>query len=260
MEDRYNMNPFAPRLNPFAMGGGIPQFPRSPLANYTPGEARKSQPVTPAQEPKGLFDPDALVSKPSTRPSLASVFPMYDSPQLTPAQTRTITQERRHSLPASSPPRKLLTPDDQQRRPSVSSDVTSERLNRRERRAHAIRAIPLLPNQHRVEKQNVYNSPYRRPPVVGYPPYPPYPPMGMPNSFSFPPWPQPHEQLQELEEELEEEEEVEGGEDPYYQITETPKKSKEVKSKSKEGKKAKKLSQLNESDDDIKGFDAFMMY
>ena len=268
MEDRYNMNPFAPRQSPFVRGGGFPQFSGSPFANYSPGNAHKSQPVTPVQEPKGLFDPDALVSKPN-RPSLAGVFPMYDTPKIAPAHTRTNSQERRHSVSANPSAGNLVTPDKPpQRRPSLaSSDITSERSNRRERRANALRAIPLLPHQHRAGKPSIYSSPYRPPPVMGYPPYPGYPPMVMPNSFSFPPWPQPHEQLKELQEELEEEEEVDGGEDPYDQTMETSKTSKEVKSKTKEAKpkekkSKKKLSQVNEDDNDdgIKGFDGFMMY
>ncbi len=287
IEDRYNRNPFAPR--PFGAFNGL--SPISPLANYRPGAQMGAQTDPPSSseddQTRGGFDPDALVGK-TNRPSLSNVFPMYNSPQMKPKNNPIISvsppllSPRRHSIPITSAQASTsyLSPELPRRplRTSEPADPSSDpRYNRRERRADAIRQLPILPNLYHAPTRNIYSSPYKQP--AG----------GMSTSFSFPPWQQPHEQLQELQEELEEDD-VDGSEDPYsnerwsrehsYIANEQrvrlegskqpyvhAKKMREPIVKrgvmTKEQKMIKKkLLQVTEDDDseDIRGFDSFILY
>ncbi len=300
IEDCYNnMNPFAPRPIPFgAFNGPFSGNPISHLANYTPGAQMRPQTDPPSSSEddhtRGGFDPDALVGK-TNRPSLANVFPMYNSPQLKPKNPPIISisppplSPRRHSIPvtraqASS---SYLSPELPRRplRTSEPSNPSSDpRSNRRERRAVAIRQLPVLPNLHHAPVTNIYSSPYKQPEHLA---------GGMSTSFSFPPWQQPHEQLQELQEELEEDD-VDGSEEPYSherwlreqsyitneqrvrlegfnqqpygvraeKIREPIIKGSGGLTKEQKKSKKKKQNQVTEDGDgkDIRGFDSFMMY
>ena len=313
----YNPNPFAPR--PFAAGGGFPRFSTpfsadKPHINH-PAAGGGLQPSrngfadyasSPEPDlPKGYFEPEAaLLYKPS-RPALSNVFPMYDSPQLTPTPQRgtagmrptperemipsperniepgmrptpeinlapgmrpNIAGMRRHSTPIGPP-----LPQQEPRRPSrtsASSDISSERSNRRERRANMMRVIPNLPNKPQVRKESVYSrtpshneqyssthvSPvyphqYSQPPHMPYSPNYPQQGRGLSNSFSFPPWPQPHEQLQELEKEIEEDQ-IDGEEDERWEMA----RRRDVHNK------LQHIKEESDDDSDIRGFDSFMMY
>ncbi len=266
MEDRFNMNPFVPRPSPFSRP--FAGNPFSPLANYNPGPKRQVETdYTSSEDTQSgkVFDPDALIGKP-TRPSLANVFPMNNtSVQNRPVPLIHISSPphspRRHSVSTPIPTalQPYITPDQRPLRTSAPSDPTSDpRYNRRERRAEALRQLPVLPNLQQQHKANIYSSPYKQPahPVLI-------------NSFSFPPWPQPHEQLQELEEELEEDE-VDGQGDPPYSEPPAVQRQRKIKNvhrgvvTNEQKKIKKKLQKLtrdtDSSDDNVKGFDSFILY
>ena len=168
---RQKINPLSGGGNPFlfhqltgigpggGVGGGFP--------NYRPMSKPYSESASPYEKrhedetPSGYFDPPT--PKPS-RPALANIFPMYDSPKIqkTPAAvqqnkapsatkpvqpSKPVIHERRSSTPAvgGMPPNafKHKLPHTSAR--STTSDITDERMGRRERRASAIRKLPLLP-------------------------------------------------------------------------------------------------------------------
>ena len=288
---RFN-TPFSPDIpsNHPATGGG-PRTPRNgfadhasspepdlPRGHFEPEVALLYKPSRPAlSNVFTMYDSPQLTPAPQ-RPdhSMAGIRPtperkiaeMIHSPE------RNLAGMRRHSTPGGPP-----IPKPEPRRPSrtsVSSDISSERSNRRERRANMMRVIPILPNKPRVEKENVYShtpsrieqypsthvspvyprqhSDYTQPPHVPYSPNHPLQGQGLSNSFSFPPWPQPREQLRELVEELEEDE-IEGGEGTSIE--------EDVRLGLRTGNLSpntyKKL-QEEESDGNIRGFDTFMMY
>ncbi len=265
IDDRYNMNPFIPRPSPFSRP--FAANPLSPLANYSPGANRQIHTDYTSSEDNhdGVFDPEALIGK-TNRPSLANVFPMLDSPSQKRPMVPVISVSpplspgrhsmspplgpRRHSV-STTPVQGYITPGQRPLRTSAPTDPTSDpRYNRRERRAEAFRKLPLLPNMQQQRRANIYSSPYKQP---GYP--------GLVSSMSFPPWPQPHEQLQELQEELEEDE-VDGcAEHQFKEQRQRARRGVVTKEQSKTKKKLQKLNNDdNSSDENVKGFDSFMMY
>lgn len=291
MEDRFSINPFAPR-NLFH--GFNSPLAASPLGNYTPGASRRPQTEPSSSEDDqshGMFDPDVLIGK-TNRPALADVLPLFENHKLQKASTKPykppplittepppITPGRRHSIDSPARP-KDITPI-RLERVSTSSDSSSDpRFNRRERRAGALRVLPILPNIQQPARSNIYCSPYKQPYYNQY-----ISSQGLANSFSFPPWPQPHEQLQELEEELEEEDidgmemvhdeqrerlhkdeqyRAEGlvqqqarGQEHHLKVEWSKEKDRKMKA---EKKTANKLNHQKDESSDIKGFDSFMMY
>lgn len=202
-----------------------------------------------------------------SRPPLSNIFPMISnssesipsstpthvSPRFPPSAypSRPMDQwQRRHSTPVT-PSTAPSTPGD--RRPSASSDISSEkfRKDRRERRASVTRDIPLLPRRNQdpfqrsiqsspdpsVSPYSEYNGPSPvhskllidssnpRQIVITMGPTmqarPPVAPGGLQNVGSFPPmYMPPHKQLRELQEELEEDREADGAENELAMIDE----------------------------------------
>lgn len=234
---RQRINPLSGGGNPFLFhqltgGGGFPNYHPAPgpFSDSPPLEENSKEEV-----PNGVFEPPP--PKPS-RPALSNIFPMYDSPKVskTPAQqqnkpprtmpvkpaqpSKPMFHGRRNSTPAErAKPEHILN-----RRPSctsgqsTTSDITYERKGKKERRASAIRALPLLPTGEQQRQPAVAqgkewdydftneeapsHSMYQNPSssankvengLLG--------PAGAMYGWSQ----QPHEQLQKLEEELEEE-------------------------------------------------------
>lgn len=229
---RQKINPLSGAGNPFLFhqltgGGAFPNYPQ-PFRPYTEDRSYEKE-QSEEGSPKGMFSPPT--PKPS-RPALSNIFPMYNSPQVSktlPSKPvkpssgqppRPVSKQRRNSTPAVNvAPQHIL-----KHRPSftsaqsTTSDVTAERAGRRERRASAIRALPMLltsdlqrsssSSVHGREKERDFTNKelpsdamYHTPPTLAG-----NGEGGVIDSSAMYGWSQqPHEQLQKLEEELESE-------------------------------------------------------
>lgn len=336
--NQVRINPFASPSppNPFAMGvfpGGFP-FHRSPNDMFKERSPTREafsdiSPVTRPREdtPKGIFEPpDYKV----TRPPLSNIFSMFEQPRsdkedrksdkksdstVTPVSSKNrlsssentsssnLPYKRRHSTPSvpiiyQPPPRPMRSSNQ-----SSSSDIPTERRNRRDRRTAGVRILPSVPSRDSEPTQSMLEGKNQQ-----YSPKPPKMQRIGPNSFSstpdaskgglsssYPHWSsQPRQQLLELEEELEEvaeeeeveeareKEEVDGFENSMNFYHHPPPPSVPVvedvrggrgggrerkKKKEKNGKKnmdmQKKPPVVGSTaydDEEIKGFDGFMMY
>lgn len=143
------------KINPLSGGGNPLLFQQLTGLNHGQRPALRLYDDREKEEPpKGVFAPPT--PKPS-RPPLSNVFPMYDSPTLSRPKTSKAmplhssnpssvapNMERRKSTPAVKPmPQHLHVHPSAY---STTSDITYERTGRRERRASAIRALPMLPS------------------------------------------------------------------------------------------------------------------
>ena len=243
-QGRQKINPLSGGGNPFLFnqltgGAGFPNYhpiTRLPyLEEASPYEKRRED-----EKPSGYFDPPT--PKPS-RPALSNIFPMYDNPKVqktsTPAAavqqkkaTATKTpsvlkpvqpskpsiNERRGSTPAvsSMPPNALKNRHPHTSAQSTTSDITDERMGRRERtrRPSAIKMLPLLPPAERsppvVREETRQDSDLEDDEAPSHAMY--HTPAnlahssdnGLLDSTGMYGWSQqPNEQLQKLEEELE---------------------------------------------------------
>lgn len=167
---RQKINPLSGGGNPFLFhqltgGAAFPNYhpmSRTPYSEEaSPYEKRREN-----EGSAGYFDPPT--PKPS-RPALSNVFPMHESPKMQtvpaaavqqkkstatslvkPVQpSKSLIHERRGSSPAVSevPPNALKNRYLHTSARSTTSDITDERMGRRERtrRASAIKMLPLLP-------------------------------------------------------------------------------------------------------------------
>lgn len=203
----------------------LPLFPQfSPFANISPVKRPFSEPPASTEvTPASTFDPNPPYK--STRPSLFNVFPMYDTPKVVPA-----AGARRHLTPSNME-------CEHDRRPSVASTSSDRSEERRQRRTGAIRALPVLPKrdsrsrgdveQHSTSGSEIssHHGPSR--PRDYTPRYEDYlqhhhPPLPR-NNFAYPNWPPIEPSLNT---------------DPFLQLR----------------------SIEEEDNDEIKGFDEFMMY
>ena len=237
---KQKINPLSGGGNPFLFhqltgGGGFPNYPQpfKPYSEDVPHQKKYEE----DDATKGVFSPP---TPKSTRPSLRNVFPMYDSPKVnkkpvsktksSPVKPihpiRPVSNERRSSTPtvvSVAPQNVLKNRPSHTSAQSTTSDITFERTGRRERRASAIRALPMLPTPE--AQKSPERSPQRSPPSTQarervsefeskeLPSDAMYltPPTltsniddGAADSSAMYGWTQqPHEQLQELEEELE---------------------------------------------------------
>ena len=240
---RQKINPLSGGGNPFLFhqltgGVGFPNYhpitrqPYSGSEEESPHEKRREN-----EAPSGYFDPPT--PKPN-RPALSNIFPMYDSPkvQRTPAAavqqnkatkassvvmsvqpSKPLIHERRGSTPTTSgmPPNASKNRHLHTSARSTTSDITDERMGRRERtrRPSAIKMLPLLlpaersPPVVREETRQESNSDdsetppshamYHTPVNIAY-----SNDNGQVDSTGMYGWSQqPNEQLQKLEEELE---------------------------------------------------------
>ena len=279
-QGRQKINPLSGGGNPFLFhqltgGAAFPNYhpmSRMPYSEeVSPYEKRRENEV-----PDGYFDPPTLKS---SRPALANIFPMYDSPKVQktppaasiqqkkaavstkapsvvkPAQpSNLLMYERRGSTPAASglPPNALKSRHLHMPAQSTTSDITDERMGRKERvrRASAIKILPLLPPVERsppvVHGETQQDSDCEDDDTPSHAMY--HTPAnfahsdsnGLLDSTGMYGWlQQPNEQLQKLEEELEEEEPEGKEEDTRTRSWERERENKLV-ADSKKGVKSKK--------------------
>lgn len=289
---RQKINPLSGGGNPLLFhqltgGVGFPNYhpitrqPYSGSEEASPYEKRRES--RDKEVPGGYFDPPT--PKPS-RPALTNIFPMYDSPkvQKTPAAvavqqnkatksppvvkpiqpSRPLIQERRGSTPATSggmPPNVLKHRHIHTSAQSTTSDITDERMGRRERtrRPSAIKMLPLLPSPAErsppvVHKETRRNSDfdnsealpshamYHTPANLAY-----SNDNGLLDSTGMYGWSQqPNEELQKLEEELEDEG-PEGKEEDVGIMSWEKERAEKLVADSKKGAKSKQKKKKNGS-------------